>query len=72
MSDIIFLQCTVFLCTFNLPEVKQKLMSSIINHVYELPHKFLNDLRLRILGNEEMKRKSQDLVETQAIVQSSH
>ena len=47
-------------------------MSSIIKHVYELPHKFLNDLRLRILGNEEMKRKSQDLVETQAIVQSSH
>ena len=39
------------------------MISSIANLVYELPHELPNDLRLRILGNEEMLGKSQIWVE---------
>ena len=35
---------------FDSSQVKQDLISSIINFVYELPHELPNDLRLRILG----------------------
>ena len=41
-----------------------------INSVHEHPQKLSNDLRLKILENYGMKRKSQNWVETQAIVQS--
>ena len=34
------------------------MVSSIANLVYELPHEFPTDLRLRILGNKEILRKS--------------
>ena len=33
------------------PQIKQNLISSIENLVYELPHELPNDLRLRKLGN---------------------
>ena len=39
------------------PQVKQKVISSIANLVYELPHKFPNDWRLRTLGNKEILGK---------------
>ena len=35
---------------FDSSQVKQDLVSSIINFVYELPHELPNYLRLRILG----------------------
>ena len=44
--------------------VKRNVVSSVANLVYELPHKLPNDLRLRILGNKEILRKSQIWVET--------
>ena len=34
------------------------MIASITNLVYELPHELPNDLRLRILGNEEILGKS--------------
>ena len=60
--DIIFLQFTVFPCNFNSPQVKWNLISGIIHFVYELPNELPNDLK-------EMKRKSQNWVETQPSVQ---
>ena len=38
-------------------KIKKSLISSITNLVHELPHKFLNDLRLRILGNWKIIQK---------------
>ena len=48
------------------PQVKRYLISSITNLVHELP----NDLRLRILGNQEILEKCQMWVETQPSAQS--
>ena len=42
-----------------LPQVKQNVIFSITNLVYDLPHELVNYLRLRILGNKEILRKSQ-------------
>ena len=53
------------------PQVKQYLISSITNLVHELPHKLPNDLRLRILGNQEILEKCQMWVQTQPNSQSS-
>ena len=33
------------------PQVNRSVIISIKHGIYELPHEFLNDLRLRILGN---------------------
>ena len=46
------------------PQVKRNLISSITILVYELRHKLPNDLRLRILGNQKMFKKSQIWVKT--------
>ena len=51
-------------------QVKQNLKSSIANLVYELPHELVNDLRLRILENQEILEKSQIRVETYTSAQS--
>ena len=40
------------------------------NGKYELSHKMLNDLRLRVLGNLEISGKSQDFMELQPSAQS--
>ena len=40
------------------------------NGKYELSHKMLNDLRLRVLGNLEILGKSQDFMELQPSAQS--
>ena len=53
------------------PQVKRYLISSITNLVHELPYELPNDLRLRILGNQEILEKSQMWVETQPSAQSS-
>ena len=63
ISDIIFLQFTVFPCKADLSQVKRNLKFSIINYVYKLPHELPNDLRLRIFGKENF-RKSQNWMET--------
>ena len=45
----------IFQWGFDSPQVKQDMISNIINFIYEfihnLPDKLLNDLRLSILGN---------------------
>ena len=41
------------------PQAKPNLVSSIKNFVFKLPDKMPNDLRLRILENQEMLEKSQ-------------
>ena len=48
---IIFWNFTMFQCKSDSPHVKQFLIVSTINLVYELPHELPNDLRLRILAN---------------------
>ena len=46
------------------------MISSIANLAYELRHELPNDLKIRILGNEEKLEKSQIRVETQPSAQS--
>ena len=48
-----------------LPQVKLNLLSSLKIFVYKLPHKLLNDLRLKILENEEILGKCQNFVTTE-------
>ena len=67
---IIFWNFTMLQYRSDSPQVKQKLIFSIANLVYELPHELPNDLRLRILGNQEKLEKFQILVETQHSTQS--
>ena len=52
------------------PQVKRYLISNIRNLVQELPHELPNDLRLRVVRNEEILENYQILVETQPSVQS--
>lgn len=66
ISDMIY--HLLFPCKVNLPKVKKNLKFSIINFVYKLPHQLLNGIKLKISGNLEGKRKSQNSVETQANV----
>ena len=40
------------------------MISSIGNLVYELPHEFPNDLKFRILGNNEILGKSEIWIDT--------
>ena len=56
-----------------LVKVKQKLISgktNLLYELYELPHELPNDLRLRILVNQEILEKSQIRVEKQSGSQS--
>ena len=41
------------------PQVQWYMKSSAKSIVYKLPHKLLNNLRLRILGNSEIIGKTQ-------------
>ena len=52
-------------------QIKRYLRSSITNLVHELPHELSNDLRPRILGNQEILEKCQMWVETQPNAQFS-
>ena len=68
ISDIMFLQFAVFPFKFNSPKLEHNFNSSTINLIYLLPYELLNDLGLGC-RTQEMKRKSQNEVETQANVQ---
>ena len=41
------------------PQVKGNLISSLANLAFELPHELPNNLKLRILENQEILQKSQ-------------
>ena len=45
------------------PQVKVNLISSLANLAFELPHELPNNLKLRILENQEILQKSQIWVE---------
>ena len=47
----------MFSCKFDLPQVKQNLISSVANFICKLPHEFLHDVILRILGNKKIISK---------------
>ena len=51
ISFIIILDFLMFYEIFPSPEVKRCVIITDKHDVYELPHEFPNDLRLRILGN---------------------
>ena len=45
------------------PQEKQRVIISYKHDIYELPHELPNDLRLRILENQEITGKSQNFIE---------
>ena len=53
------------------PQVKRRVIISNKYGIYELPHELPNNLRLRILGNEEISGKSQNFIELYPSVPSS-
>ena len=58
-----FWKFTVFQLMFDSPQVKRDLISSITDFVFEKPRELANDLRLKILENEEISGRSQNWVE---------
>ena len=70
LSGIISLQFTVFPCKFRLPQGKWNLISCVLVFVCKLPRKLSSEVRIKIIRNRELKRKSQKWVLTQASVQS--
>ena len=48
--------------TFVSPQVKRSVIISNKHGIYELPQKLPNDFRLRTLGNKEIPRRSQNLM----------
>ena len=67
---IIFWNFAMFQYRANSPQIKQNLISSITNLVYELSHGLPNNLRLRIIGNQKILEKSQVWLETKPKAQS--
>ena len=63
IMEILFWDFLLFYQIFLSPKVKQSMIISNKQGVYELPHELPNDLRLRILGNKEKLGKSQNLLE---------
>ena len=53
----------MFYQIFFSPHVKRCAIIAYKHGIYELPHELPNDLRLRILGNEEILGKSQNFIE---------
>ena len=45
------------------PQVKRNVIISNKYGIYELPHELPNDLRLRILANQEISGKSQNIID---------
>ena len=68
--DIILWNFAVFQKSLHSPQVKRHLIFSVKNIIYVLPHKLLNHLTLRILGNQEILGKGQDWLETEFRAQS--
>ena len=63
IMEILFWDFLSFYQIFFSPKVKQSMIISNKQGVYELPHELPNNLRLRILGNKEKLGKSQKLLE---------
>ena len=59
----------MFYQIFLSPQVKQCAIITYKHGTYELPHKMLNDLKLRILGNKNVSRKSLKSVELEPSAQ---
>ena len=53
----------MFYQIFQSPKVKQWAITSYKQSIYELPHKLLDDLKLRALGNYDMSGKCQNSIE---------
>ena len=49
----------MFCYSSDFPQIKRNLISSIIDFIDEFPHELLNDLRPKLLGNQEKFEKSQ-------------
>ena len=52
--DKVFSNFTAYYQSFYSLQVRQYLITCTKNTVYKLPHELPNDLRIRILGNQEM------------------
>ena len=61
----------MFYQIFFSPQVKRIVIISNKHGIYKLPHELPNDLRVRILGNQEKLRRSQIFIELWPSVQSS-
>ena len=59
-----------FYHNFSSPQVKRNQIIITTKKVYELPHKLPNNLRLRILGNQENSRKSLKCLDLMVSTQS--
>ena len=68
---IIFWHFLIIQLTSESAQVKRYLISAVTNLVHKLPHELPNDLRLTILGNQEILEKCQMWVQTQPNAQSS-
>ena len=60
----------MFQYRFNSLQVKRELISTMKKFVYELPQELPSDVKLRILGDQEILGKSQNWVMTQLSAQS--
>ena len=52
------------------PQLQRTVIISNKHGIYELPHELPNDFKLRILRNQDILRKSQNLTESQPSAQS--
>ena len=68
---IIFCDFLMFYQVFLSPEVKKCAVITNKHGIYELPHEFPDDLRLRILGNNERSGKCQNFKELYPSAHSS-
>ena len=70
ISFIIFLDFSMFYQIFLSPQVKRWVIITYKNGMYKLPHNLPNDLKLRILGNQEISGKCLNFIESQPSAQS--
>ena len=66
MQTILFIIIWDFLTveqTFLSPQMKRSMIISNKHGIYMLPHDLKKDLRMRILGNQEISGKSQNFIE---------
>ena len=62
MVVIIFCDFSIFLSNFSFAVREIGVIVGNKNEIFELPQKLPNELRLGILGNQEISRKSQTYV----------
>ena len=68
---IIFTDFFMFQQFFLSPQAKRMVIISTKQVIYELPHKFLDDLKLRIFGNKKTLKISQISTQLEPSAQSS-